>query len=95
MQAPKTGGENTFERISERTQTVAPMESLPSTAYLRQTTFSIRAVVLEMQRTKFGALGLYFGPVYYWPTVIACPQNRDCGPKRLLFYFGPFYYGGP
>lgn len=37
------------------------MDNLLSAACLKRTTFSMRAVVLEIQRTKVGDLGLILG----------------------------------
>lgn len=52
---------------------IASMESLTSTAYLQQATFSIHARVLEIQRTKSGCFNAYLGPLYYGPPATVRP----------------------
>ena len=48
---------------------VASTESLSSTAYLERRTFSIKAVVLDIQRTRMGDLG-FFSAFILWASVM-------------------------
>ena len=56
---PKTEGKSLPEVVMKDTNE-ASMESLSSTAYSKRTTFSFNAVVLVVQRTKVGELGLFW-----------------------------------
>ena len=71
---PEAGRERHISVFFKNTN-VAWTECLSSTAYLKQTTFPIHAAVLEIPRTKVGALCLFWAYEYnYHGSVI-----RICG----------------